>query len=223
MNNNLEPIKDCLGYQFSDIKLLQNALSHGAFHGLNSGEFQRLEFLGDRVFNLSLADILYKNFPNENEGKLAVRQSYFSSASFMSKVASEHNLVQYLNIPLDDSGEKCLSAIADSVESIIGAVYLDGGYQSAYNIVRNWVSNYLSTPISKLKDAKSSLQEWSQSKGLGIPKYTVLSRIGSDHEPTFAVNVCILDTKFSAMGEGRSIKTAEMNAAQTLLDEVQSK
>jgi ribonuclease-3 len=218
----LEDVSLCLGYQFKDVSLLSRALSHPSRSADKScsDAFERLEFLGDRVYNLVLAALLYETFPHDSEGDLSIRYHYFSSSLFIADVARSGGLVRLLNV-VYGKGER--SILADTLEALIGAVYLDGGYDAASTVVKRWaqerVKNY---SVENLKCPKNLLQEWAQSRKFGIPIYEVTDRSGTDHSPVFTVQV-LIGNGLTGAGTGSSKQIAEQKAAKTLMSQLRKR
>jgi ribonuclease-3 len=215
----LEEISSHIGYQFKDASLLSKALSHPSRSNDRScsNTFERLEFLGDRVYNLVLAALLYESFPQDCEGDLSIRYHYFSSALFMADIAKLSGLVKLLDV-MPDKGER--SVLADTLEALIGAVYLDGGYDAASAVIRRWIQDHVRNyPVENLKCPKNLLQEWSQSRKFGIPVYEVADRRGTDHSPVFTVQV-LVGNGLVGIGAGSSKQIAEQKAAESLMNQL---
>ncbi|MBO6756049.1 MAG: ribonuclease III [Roseibium sp.] len=211
-----------LGYAFERPDLLQRALTHAS--ALTPGEngnqsYQRLEFLGDRVLGLVVATMLHHNFPNAEEGELARRFNHMVKRETCAEIAAELNLGDAMRIGLSEAqtgGRKKTALLADICEAVIAAIYLDGGYPAAEAFVqRLWKPRMLSWS-GPLRDAKTTLQEWAQSKGLPTPNYQVLTREGPDHAPNFVVGVSVTGLE-RGEGAGGSKRLAEQNAAETVL------
>ncbi|MDR1475305.1 MAG: ribonuclease III [Holosporales bacterium] len=214
----------CIDYLFKDISLLLNAINHPSH---NYGKdlpsaFERLEFLGDRVYNLSLAKLLYENFPHDSEGDLSIRYHHFSSSAFMVDIAKSVGLAQFLDVPINKiTGEQSKTALVDTTEALIGAIYLDGGYNIAAAKVTGWISNRIKNQsVEQLKCPKNVLQEWSQERKMGIPLYEIIGRKGFDHAPIFAVRVSV-SKNLVAIGQGQSRQAAEQKAAAALIKRLQ--
>jgi ribonuclease-3 len=215
----LEEISSHIGYQFKDAYLLSKALGHPS-HSTDkscSNAFERLEFLGDRVYNLALAALLYENFPQDCEGNLSIRYHYFSSSLFMADIAKFSGLAKLLCV-ISDKGER--SVLTDTLEALIGAVYLDGGYDAASMVVKRWIQDHVKNyPVENLKCSKNLLQEWSQSRKLGTPIYKVTDRRGTDHSPIFTVQA-LIGNGLVGIGAGSSKQIAEQKAAEALMNQL---
>ncbi len=217
-----ENLFTAIGYTFENIKLLEEAFTHNSV-GRKHRTYQRLEFLGDRVLGLVIAELLYKNFPNEQEGPLAKRHAELVKEKTLATVAREIDISSYLiiseseKINLDNP-----SMLSDSCEALIGALYLEAGFETAKQfIVKYWLKkmeNQEAPPI----DGKSELQEWAQGKSFGLPDYVVVHVGGVEHEPEFTVQVNIKGLKETGSGLGRSKKTAEQDAAHDLLRKIKT-
>ena len=216
----LSALQNRLGHQFADPALLTQALKHasGQQDRLNSNE--RLEFLGDRVLGLAVAAMLYDRFPTETEGQIGYRFTGLVRKETLADVARELDLAPAI---LLSPGEKAAggrdnpSILADACEALIGAMYLDAGYDVAEAfILRHW------TPLADahtgpLKDAKTRLQERCQKSGLPLPVYEVTGQEGPDHAPTFTVTVTV-EGREPLTGTGGAKQGAEQAAAAAMLD-----
>ena len=179
-------------------------------------KFQRLEFLGDRVLGLVVADLLFDRFKKYNEGKLAKFYAHLTSAKVISQIAKNINLIQYL----DQKGFKNISerVLSDFLEAVIGALYLDIGLNETKKIIHQLWDNEVKNNNNFNVDYKSTLQEWTQSKKMGLPEYKIISKSGPDHNPVFEIRLVINDKeKISAFGS--SIQIAEQNVAKSFLKE----
>jgi len=181
-----------IGYSFGNPALLDRALTHiSALAGAKNraGSYQRLEFLGDHVLGLVISDMLFRAFPDAEEGELSRRLA---------------DLVRRTVI------------LADICEALIGAVFIDGGYASSAGLVERFWQERMLKPTQPLRDAKTMLQEWAQARGMPAPLYRELERSGPDHDPEFRVAVEIADCR-PAEGVGRSKRAAEQAAAAAML------
>lgn len=202
-----------LGYTFSDKTYLDQALTHTSFNHHADLAFERLEFLGDRILGLVIADLLLNIFQDEAEGSIAVRHAALVSKTTCAIAAHKIELESFIKI----SAKPGESELADAFEAVIAAIYLDGGLEAAHKVIEGLYTDLIKANLTPPKDPKSALQEWAQARGLGLPHYTVKDRTGPDHSPDFEVSVTIKGQKsFSA--HGASKKEAERNAAQIMLD-----
>lgn len=225
MSSPLQEFQELLGYYFDDEETLRQALTHSSLSQIKDGtvyrSFDRLEFLGDRVLNLLVAELLYKEFQKESEGDLAHRYAGLVCFETCSLVAVEINLPQFLMVApktnLDDQRILC-----DALESILGAMFLDGGISPCRRFVRKHWKNRVKESVKPPEDPKSELQEWVQSKWKILPFYRVIEKSGTEHSPLFQVSVQV-EGIGTAIGSGSSKKNAEKEAAQKLLTKLKAK
>ncbi len=208
-----------LGYAFRDVNLLQRAMTHRSF-GADHNE--RLEFLGDSVLNLVVAHLLFDRLANMPEGDLSrVRAN-------LVKQETLHQLALHLELPgrmrlgegeLKSGGTRRASILADALEALIGAVYLDGGFDAAQALVQRLFAKVEIRPDMEAaeKDPKTQLQEWLQGRKLPLPRYTVIGTSGAAHRQTFEVACEVPDLKKHERGTGASRRAAEQAAAAALL------
>lgn len=215
----LQKLEELIGYQFSNRERLDRALTHSSAREPSSGNYERLEFLGDRILGLCIAELLFGRFSDADEGELSVRLNNLVSAEACANIADEMNLHEFITTGSDVksiTSPAMLSVRADVMESLIAAIYLDGGLEAAREfILKFWTSRALAK-TSVRRDAKTELQEWSHSKFKKPPVYRVISRDGPDHAPTFVVEVVIDDAE-KARGEAKSKRGAEQVAAEVML------
>jgi len=211
-----------IAYSFADVEILEKALTHSS--AISPGNrvkysYQRLEFLGDRVLGLVIADILLKRFVDSNEGDLSRTLNALVRKETLAKVALGIELGSFINLGESEArsgGAKKEAILADVMEAIIGAIYVDGGHDKAYKLVEKLFSPMIETASESGADAKTFLQEWAQGKRLATPKYTEISRTGPDHVPIFTIEVGINGyEKINATGASK--KTAEHSAAEKFL------
>jgi ribonuclease-3 len=215
-------LKNALQYEFQDLELLRVALTHASALAPSetvSGSYQRLEFLGDRVLGLAIASMLHRHFPKADEGELARRFNHMVKRETCAEIAQELGIGEAMRIGLAEAqtgGRKKTALLADICESVIAAIYLDGGYDAAEGFVRRlWEPRMLSWS-GPLRDAKTTLQEWAQSKSLPTPRYDVTGRAGPDHAPSFTVAVTVQGLQ-PGEGTGGSKRIAEQSAAEAVL------
>lgn len=211
-----------LGYQFADRDVLMRALTHiSALPGTpaNGPHYQRLEFLGDRVLGLVIADLLFRTFPEENEGDLSRRLADLVRKESCAEVADQWGISPFIRL---GTGEKLAgmrkkaALLGDVCEAVIAAVYLDGGFEAARGLIERSFGPRLSVSQRSRRDAKSALQEWAMGKGLVVPIYREVRRTGPDHAPVFVI-AAEIPGFLSAEGEGASKKVAEHAAATAFL------
>lgn len=220
--NALVALQRRIGHDFRDPALLDTALTHGsALEGRVPPEasYQRLEFLGDRVLGLIVAEMLVKAFPKAQEGELAQRFSDLVRNETCAEVALDLDLGEAIRLgggEAQSGGRKKAAILGDVCEAVIGALYLDGGLDAARTFIEtNWKERMLAWH-GPLRDAKTALQEWVQGRGLPTPVYTVIERTGPDHAPSFTVEVTV-DAIDAGRGEGRTKRDAEQLAAASVL------
>lgn len=213
-------LEERLGYWFNDQALLAMALTHvSAIPTQKVKSYQRLEFLGDRVLGLVVSNMLYTTFPKAEEGELSRRLAELVRKESCTEVARSWEVGSHLRLGEGEnaSGARDNHAIlADACESIVGAVFLDGGFEAARTLVESAFSARMHAPRRPLRDAKTSLQEWAQGRGLAAPTYEVVERTGPDHAPHFRVAVTV-ENMPSTEGEGTSKRNAEQDAASSFL------
>ena len=215
-NRYIEQLEKILKYQFNDKGLLELALTHRSFQGKNN---ERLEFLGDSILNFIIAELLFKEFKLLPEGDLSRLRSQLVKSATLSEIGIALNLGDYLILgegELKSSGWRRPSILADSVEAIIGAVFIDGGISSAKKLITGWYQERLDAinPNDIQKDSKSVLQELLQAKKIPLPEYNVVSVEGEAHNQHFKVSCSIPKLGLSIEGEGASRKVAEQSAAE---------
>ncbi len=207
-----------LGYVFKDGALLEQALTHGSSRK-QAKDYERLEFLGDRVLSLVIADALLKRHHKEKEGKLAARHSAIVRGEVCAAVGEAMGLAEHIIVGETEKRQgvqRIRSVLGDVVEALVGAVYLDGGFAKATHVVlKHWMV-FIEQPDTAQKDAKTFVQEWALAKALALPRYEVSGRRGPEHKPHFLVDLHIGDHG-PARGEGASKQSAEMAAAQAFI------
>ena len=216
---NVRRLAKLTGHEFSDIDRLDRALTHSSAGGDGDQHYERLEFLGDRVLGLLIAEMLHEKFPQATEGELSVRLNALVNAEACAEVADEMRLHEMIATGADVkrlTGKRMQNVRADVVESLIAAIYLEGGLESARSFVRRYWEERSEGANSGRRDGKTELQEWAHARGLESPSYRVARREGPDHEPTFTVIVS-LDGEERAQGRGRSKRIAEQAAAERVL------
>ncbi|SER02721.1 RNAse III [Faunimonas pinastri] len=219
----LESFEKKLGYSFETPALLVRALTHASAitnvgpDALNS--YERLEFLGDRVLGLVIADMLSQHYPKAPEGELSRRLARLVSGQTCAKVAVEMEVGKHLRTggSVQRNGVKATAGVlADACEAVIGAIYRDGGLEPARRVIEHFWRARLETMSGPLRDAKTELQEWAHRRGHETPLYVELQRSGPDHAPEFEIEV--KGTGFEpGQGRGRSKREAEHEAAASVL------
>ncbi len=218
----IEMLEAKLGHRFRDRTLIERALTHASAlptARASTDSYQRLEFLGDRVLGLAIADMITTQFPKADEGELARRLNHLVRRETCAEVALELHLDTAMIIGDNEAqtgGRQKKALLGDICESVLAALYLDGGWDKARAFVeRHWRARMISWGGS-LRDAKTTLQEWAQGKGLEAPRYSVTGRSGPDHAPRFTV-IASVDGIDDGMGSGPSKRIAEQAAAETIL------
>ena len=218
--DNLGALERALGHRFADRLLLELALTHSSAGQHRLDDNQRLEFLGDRVLALAIADILHHRFPDEEEGALAKRHAQLVRRDALVEVARGIALGDHLRLAgsgrHDRDSRDAAGALADACEALIAALYLDGGLPAAAAFVRRAWEGMIAADDRPPRDPKTALQEWAQGRGDPLPKYAVVSREGPDHQPLFTVTASLKDGR-SATSSGASKRAAEQAAAADLL------
>ncbi len=221
-NPTKERIAGRLGYSFKNLGLLAQALTHRSFSANNN---ERLEFLGDGALNFIIANQLFNRFNKLPEGDLSRLRAQLVKESTLCEIAQNLNVGESLKLgdgELKSAGWRRPSILADALEAIVGAVYIDGGYEAAETLVLKLFQDKLTDIDPKIidKDAKSQLQEFLQSKKMDLPDYNVVLIEGEAHAQTFKVacEIKVLDIK--TVGEGTSRRIAEQRAAQLALEKI---
>jgi ribonuclease-3 len=213
-------LQERLGHQFADVELLERALTHSSATGVaHRGNYQRLEFLGDRVLGLAIADMLLREFPKASEGELSQRLASLVRAETCAAVARAMQLDAAIHLGKTKGARVRLTQtiLADVCEAVIGAVYLDAGYAVATAFVERFWREHLMAPTRPLRDPKTMLQEWAQARGLPTPAYREVERTGPHHDPRFRIAVELPEHDL-AEGCGRSKRAAEQAAAAAMLE-----
>jgi ribonuclease-3 len=217
----LAQLSDRLGYAFKDRSLLKLALTHASAHaGLKPNEDnEQLEFLGDRVLGLAIAELLAESFPEASEGDLARRFNQLVRAETLAEIALRWEigtLIQMSGGEAESGGRAKKTILANACEAVLGAIFTDGGYQAARDIVhRVWAPELAGVDLAN-PDAKSVLQEWAQGRRLPLPLYLEVAREGPDHAPRFTAEVQI-DGVAPERGQGANKRAAEQAAALAML------
>jgi len=220
----LPVLAERLGYAFGDVQLLEVALTHRSLGRRNN---ERLEFLGDAVLGLCISERLYSLFPEVEEGDLSRLRASLVNREALAEIATGLELGDFLKLgggELKSGGFRRSSILADALEAIIGAVYLDGGFLSARDLINRLYRDKLSSlpPPHELKDPKTRLQEVLQSRSLSLPEYEVEQILGKEHEQCFRVVCRVPSSDLKGRGEGASRRKAEQSAAAAILRKLES-
>lgn len=208
-----------LNYEFRDSNLLRVALTHRSKGGDNN---ERLEFLGDAVVNFVVADLLYQQFPRASEGDLSRFRASLVNREALAELAKQFDLGKYLLLgpgELRSGGHERPSILSCTMEAIIGAVYLDGGFDVVNERITEWYDSMLSSlsSVSTHKDPKTLLQEYLQSRRMALPTYKVDGISGEAHQQVFTVSCHVDGMDESTLGKGTSRRRGEQEAAQAML------
>ena len=215
--DSLTALQNVIGYQFNDAHWLERAMTHSST--AEDYNYERLEFLGDRVLGLVIAHALFENFPKEREGGLAKRHAALVQGRTLAVIAAMNKLGDY--IILSDAERRAGGAeneniLSDILESLIGAIFIDGGYNPARDFILRFWGDNIETLTDAPMDPKTELQEWVQAKGHPLPTYEVVDKQGPDHAPEFTIEL-----KFTGhaplRAEGPSRRQAEITAARRML------
>lgn len=212
-----------LGYFFTNQTLLEDALSHRSFQGKNN---ERLEFLGDATLNFVITTALFRKHPDATEGELSRFRANLVCGDTLAKLAQEFELGSYLRLgvgELKSGGTQRTSIIADALEAIIGAIYMDGGIAVCEECILAWfdsrLANLNQTP--ELKDPKTRLQEYLQSQKFPLPNYQIISLEGAAHQQIFHIGCSVEGFPYRIEGVGTSRRRAEQEAAQKFLEKLE--
>jgi ribonuclease-3 len=214
-------IEDRLGHAFADPALLAQALTHRSAADARGGQLdsnERLEFLGDRVLGLVMAEWLIERFPEEREGSLTRRLSALVASEALARVAEAMGLAEAIRIPPGEerAGLRARQTVmADAVEALLGAVYRDGGIEAARGVIRRHWAALLGADAQPPVSAKNRLQEYTLGRALGLPQYRLVSSTGPSHAPIFVVAVVAEGRE--AEGAGDTKRAAEQAAAEAWL------
>ena len=213
------------GHAFADPGLLQQALTH---RSAGSPHNERLEFLGDAVLGTIVAEALYARWPSADEGALTRARAELVRESALAELARRLEVGARLVLgpgEMKSGGHRRDSILSDALEAVIGAIYLDAGFEACRRAVLPWFEAAVeAVPASKVgKDAKTRLQEWLQARQRPLPQYELLSEAGEEHARTFLVRVRLVEPLLSAEGEGASRRAAEQQAAEAVLGQIEAR
>ena len=225
----IKSFEKLIEYKFNNKNLIKQSLTHPSFYINNKSDakklnqFERLEFLGDRVLGVVISSMLFNKFENLNEGDLSKKFSYLVQKKFLYKISADLFLDKIVLYDFKKNNNKMvISILSDSVESIIGSIFVDGGYQSPYNFIKKFWSPYLDIQVSKIQDPKTLLQEISQQISKKLPEYKMVKKKGPSHSPLFTINLNVLNLR-QIIAQGSSIREAEMKAAEEALKLINDK
>ena len=224
MNKFYSEIEKILDYKFKDSELLNEALTHSSIKKNIKHKkvfnYERLEFLGDRILGFIISDLIFKKFPNFQEGELSILFQKYTNTKFLSNIAISLDLNKFVIVQKGDSLEKKESIMSDLIESLIAAIYIDSNLDNARLFVKNKILNKFKFENVIDKHPKTLLQEYSLKYFKVIPVYSIEKKSGPDHEPEFKVSVSINSTNY-ADGIGLSTQKAQENAAKNLLKKLE--
>ena len=225
MNEALTALQERLQHRFSDAHLLLRSVTHRSF---SIDHNERLEFLGDSVLNLAVADLLFRRLSALPEGDLSRVRANLVKQDTLHRLAVELGLPEVIRLGEGEArsgGQKRPSILADALEAIIGAVYLDAGFAAAQNLVQRLFQAVEINPEMQAigKDPKTELQEWLQARKMGLPLYRVVGTLGAAHKQTFDVECEVIELNFSERGIGASRRAGEQAAASAMLQTIKAK
>ena len=224
MIKNLDPLCTMLGYHFKDISLLKVALSHRSI-GKNNNE--RLEFLGDSVIGYVIAQELYQRLAEDSEGNLSRYRSLLVKGDTLASIARQFEVGKYLKLgggELKSGGYRRDSILADAMEAIIGAITLDSDIEQARQCILSWYKIRLDNITSlDLKDPKTRLQEYLQSRKYELPQYKVVSVNGKEHAQIFQVDCTVIELGQTISAQGKTRRAAEQKSAELMLEKILEK
>lgn len=223
MTAHLSTLCQKLGYHFTNLQLLEDALSHRSFHRKNN---ERLEFLGDATLNFIITTTLFQRYPDLKEGELSRLRANLVRGEALTKLAQEFGLGSYLRLGVGErksGGPQRDSILADAMEAVIGAIYLDGGIAVCEERLLNWYAERLAdlSELPELKDPKTRLQEYLQANKFPLPNYTIIIIEGAAHQQIFHIECQIEGLPYRVEGIGSSRRRAEQEAAQKILELIQ--
>ena len=213
-------LQQTIGYTFNDALLMLKALTH---RSMGSNNNERLEFLGDSIVNHLIAEALYLQFPEADEGQLSRFRATLVRGDYLAEIAQQLNIADSLILGAGErksGGRQRRSILADTLEALIGAIFLDGGYAAARQTVLVWFEATLKTlTLIEDKDPKTRLQEWLQGKSEPLPEYKLIDTLGADHDQVFQVSCVVPSLNINVLGEGSSRRRAEQAAAATIMEQ----
>lgn len=217
-----EKLEERIGHRFRDKTLLKAALTHASTGA--KFNYERLEFLGDRVLGLTVADLLYTHFPSETEGDLALRLAALVQGRFLAEIAREIDLGSYVELSFSEAqagGAEKDNILADVFEALIGALYLDGGFEKCQTFIKSLWVDRLYVTARPPQHPKTRLQEWAQGARLPLPAYRIAGQSGPDHAPVFEVELSVQGYP-PLVAQGRSRQEAEREAAELFMQKIEA-
>jgi ribonuclease-3 len=216
-------LKNTLNYEFSDTRLLELALTHRSVPGDNN---ERLEFLGDAVLDFVISEVVFRTHPLAPEGDLSRLRASLVNDGTLAEIAAHLDLGEHLHLgggERKSGGHRRDSILADALEAIFGAVYLDAGFDAARQVIEHAFGERLHVfpDVEELRDPKTRLQEWMQARQMGLPNYELLQVSGKAHRQTFEISCSVGDE--STAGTGTTRRNAEQQAAEVMLAKLKSR
>jgi ribonuclease-3 len=220
LSRSLDSLQDLLGYRFTRQVWLETAITHRSFGKTNN---ERLEFLGDGILNFVIAHHLFDRFPKANEGQLSRLRAHLVRGTTLAVLARQLHLGEYLHLGPGErksGGFRRDSILAGTLEAIIGAVYLDGGFDKARDFIGAIYQDLLASLSLEqgFKDPKTRLQEFLQGRGMGLPEYRVLTTEGEAHQQVFQIECSLDEAGITTQGSAGSRRMAEQEAAEKALE-----
>lgn len=217
-NPSFKKVEGIIGYKFKDPHWMERALTHSSTN--DNFSYQRLEFLGDRVLGLVIAHALFEEFRDEDEGGLAKRHTALVQGSTLTTIGQSHGIGKHIILSeaeRQSGGNMNENIISDVVESLLGAVYIDGGHDAAQNVILTLWGDTIKTLKEAPQDPKTELQEWVQARNLGLPQYEIIEKTGPDHAPSFVIELKI-DGEAPLTAQGTSRRQTEKIVARKMLE-----
>lgn len=218
----IEDLQKRIGYAFQDQDLLAQALTHSSVK--DESNYERLEFLGDRVLGLIVAELLFNAFPDEKEGDIAKRHAALVQGPTLAEIATELNLGAVMNLSDAErvaGGFENENILSDVFEALLGALYLDGGLEPVKKLLSGLLKDRLHTFKAPPQDPKTELQEWLQARGHAVPEYRIIEKEGPDHAPVFVIEL-LAESQSPVQARGPSRRQAEKAAAEKMLSSLKS-
>tara|TARA_Y100000589_G_C27096913_1_gene606346 strand:+ start:476 stop:1159 length:684 start_codon:yes stop_codon:yes gene_type:complete len=218
--NDFSKLMKTIDYRFKNLNLLKTAMTHSSFSlDAKKNNFERLEFLGDRVLGLIISEEIFKKFSKETEGELAKRFSFLVCKKTLIDIAANIKINNYVLVSSDVGKNSIKSIAANSLEALIAAIFLDSDFEITSKIVTKLWKKFLNKNSLPPTDPKSKLQEWCLKNKKKLPLYELMKKIGPDHEPIFKIKVVISDKIFTT-AIGKNKQDAEIKAANKLLEKI---
>lgn len=220
MKETIKWINKSLNYKFNDEALLVLALTH---RSLSSKNNERLEFLGDSILSIIISDLIYREKSLLNEGDLTRLRAYLVKESTLCQIAKNINLPTHIHVGAGENKSgtrhRC-SVLSDTLEALLGAIYLDSGFENTFSVIQELYKDVLSKlpSMDQLKDSKTRLQEIIQKESMNLPEYSIANITGQDHLQKFYVKCIVKDHNLITEGEGISIRKAEQDAAALMIE-----